>query len=636
MTDQLSISLSTIMRIFDPLGLMSPFRIRGHIIMQNVWKAGSDWKERPPSELCRQFQEWLKDFEMVTLLEIPRCYSPIKLSEASLTLHVFVDAGVDAYAACVYLHIQYGDAVCVRLVAAKARVTPIKYLSIPKQELMSAVLGARLLNSVMKWHRRLNFVDYTCWTDSEVTYKWIVSHHPHKNRVHGTTHRGDQGYNFRRQMATRSYKERIIDYSNHTHEWFVGPEFLYRPEAEWPKSSAKIKDCELVMTISTKNVIVAEDESLIGITNVSANVRANWSLYGRVTAKALRFADHVSIVHPRNQLKGLCSPEEIERAENYLIRKVQSEVYKKEYARLAAGKNSKLASLSVFMCPHHTQLIRCRTRLGENFPFNTRAPPILPNNHELTDSIVRHYHQKHMHVGDNALIGSLRTRVWVVSAKRAVRRCRARVSKSKNSPPPTEFADLPDFRLDISQKPFYYTGSDLFGPLDTYVGRSRHTRQVWIIIFTCLVTRAIYLEVLDEMSTECFLMALDKLWARRGPLKHLYTDNGRNYIGGAAILANDKFQNSLLERKLVWHFSPPYTPQFGGTWERLIKDIKRGLEASIGKCTVSRISLESIIARIESNVNSRPLTDIPVSSLDDAPLTPYLLMTGHPNHPVLD
>jgi hypothetical protein len=68
----------------------------------------------------------------------------------------------------------------------------------------------------------------------------------------------------------------------------------------------------------------------------------------------------------------------------------------------------------------------------------------------------------------------------------------------------------------------------------------------------------------------------------------------------------------------------------------LIKDIKRGLEASIGKFTVPRLSMETAVARIEANVNNRPLTDIPVSSLDDTPITPYLLISGYPNYPILD
>ena len=70
------------------------------------------------------------------------------LKECELSLHVFVDAGSEAYAACVYLRAIHKESVFVRLIAAKGRVAPLKYMSIPKLELMSAVLGARLLNSV--------------------------------------------------------------------------------------------------------------------------------------------------------------------------------------------------------------------------------------------------------------------------------------------------------------------------------------------------------------------------------------------------------------------------------------------------------------------------------------------------------
>ena len=136
------------MRVFDPLGLITPFRICGMMIMQHIWRSGTNWKEPIDEAVANEFNAWLREFDNVTKLQIPRCYIDVPLKECVLSLHVFVDAGSEAYAACVYLRAIHKDAVYVRLIAAKGRVAPIKYLSIPKLELMAGVLGARLLNSV--------------------------------------------------------------------------------------------------------------------------------------------------------------------------------------------------------------------------------------------------------------------------------------------------------------------------------------------------------------------------------------------------------------------------------------------------------------------------------------------------------
>ncbi|XP_070492639.1 uncharacterized protein [Chironomus tepperi] len=641
--------LSTVMRIFDPLGQIAPFRIRGHMIMQHVWRAGTDWKKKPPSDICEEFKKWLKDFNDVAKLEIPRSYSQFPLRDCEVTLHVFVDAGTEAYAACAYIRVQHGDSVTIRLIAAKARVAPLKYMSIPRLELMSGLIGARLLKSVMQWHRRIKFVDYNCWTDSDIVFKWIKTHHlprtaftaPRIAEIQELTSADKWRYVPSKQnVADYATKERSIDYSNSAHEWFNGPAFLYEHPDKWPKQPSTSVTKKIEVNVAISKISNNKLESIQNVlTEISAKVRANWPVLIRVIAKALRFADYLIPQMPKLRRTGQFTNSEISRAENYVIREVQKVVFAEEWKSLQkegkVKKTSQLSSLSPFFC-NQTLLIRATTRLSSNFPLNTRAPPILPNFHEITDSIVNHYHKINLHVGDNSIIAQMRSRVWIINAKRAVRRCRARCLyclKKRIRPSSPRMADLPDFRLDINNKPFFHTGCDLFGPFTVYVGRSRRKIDVHVVIFTCMVTRAVYFEILDDKSTANFLVALDKLWARRGPISHIYSDNGLNFVGAAKVIDKDQLEKGTADKRIIWHFNPPYTPTWGGAWERLIKDVKRGLEASLGKFTVPRLSMEAALARIEANLNNRPLTEVPVSSMDEIPLSPYILMTGYQNYP---
>lgn len=75
-------------------------------------------------------------------------------------------------------------------------------------------------------------------------------------------------------------------------------------------------------------------------------------------------------------------------------------------------------------------------------------------------------------------------------------------------------ADFPDARLRLHKPAFYSTGVDCFGPMMVKVGRRQEKR--WGIIFNCLTIRAVYLDLLRNMDSDAYLMALRRFIARRG------------------------------------------------------------------------------------------------------------------------
>nr|XP_027223343.1 uncharacterized protein LOC113815478 [Penaeus vannamei] len=121
--------LSLIARLFDPLGLISPFVMYAKILFQDIWRLGLDWDELLPKEVQNKFQNWVKSIAALKYWKINRCYFPeMPWKELSgLELHAFGDASEKGYGACVYLRVPLVDGTYqVSLVVARSRVAPIR------------------------------------------------------------------------------------------------------------------------------------------------------------------------------------------------------------------------------------------------------------------------------------------------------------------------------------------------------------------------------------------------------------------------------------------------------------------------------------------------------------------------------
>ncbi|GFY45993.1 reverse transcriptase domain-containing protein [Trichonephila inaurata madagascariensis] len=78
-----------------------------------------------------------------------RCFSPVISGQHNLSIHTFCDASQFAYAAAVFIRIEYSGVAQVNLLAAQSRIAPVKTVTIPRLELLAATVGARLCRSVL-------------------------------------------------------------------------------------------------------------------------------------------------------------------------------------------------------------------------------------------------------------------------------------------------------------------------------------------------------------------------------------------------------------------------------------------------------------------------------------------------------
>ena len=167
--------LSFIARLFDPLGLLTPFIMTAKRLFQETWCLGLGWDHAVPEAIRSRFLRWLDGLSHVKGICVPRSYSAEGWRDVcAITVHVFGDASEVGYGAAVYLRLTLLDgSVVTPLVISRARVTPLKRVSLPRLELLGSLLAARLHKFVFQALKLSAETPYQCWTDSMVVLGWI-------------------------------------------------------------------------------------------------------------------------------------------------------------------------------------------------------------------------------------------------------------------------------------------------------------------------------------------------------------------------------------------------------------------------------------------------------------------------------
>ncbi|GFS69650.1 integrase catalytic domain-containing protein [Nephila pilipes] len=137
-----------------------------------MWKDNILWDREVEDNLKLEFLKWFEELISLKNLPVSRCFSPVISGQQNLNLHTFCDASQFAYAAAVFVRIEYSAVVHVNLLAAKSRVDPIKTVTIPRLQLLAATMGARLCKSVLsalQW----DSVKQRYWTNCTTVLSWI-------------------------------------------------------------------------------------------------------------------------------------------------------------------------------------------------------------------------------------------------------------------------------------------------------------------------------------------------------------------------------------------------------------------------------------------------------------------------------
>ena len=154
-------------------------------------------------------------------------------------------------------------------------------------------------------------------------------------------------------------------------------------------------------------------------------------------------------------------------------------------------------------------------------------------------------------------------------------------------------------------------------------------------------TRAVHLEVANDLFTDCFINCLRRFIGLRGQPLHIYSDNGTNFAGAEKVLrmSLEKWNKQMIEeylrqREIAWSFNPLAASARGGAWKRLIRSVGRILSTLWSpKIPLTDKMLRTFLVEVESNINSRPLVPLSIDAWNNEPLTPnhLLLLRSSPN-----
>ena len=164
--------------MYDPIGLVAPYTVKARLLLKDIWRLnGQQWDDDLPSEIVTKFLDWSQELPSLSDIAIPRAYFQDEVE--ALELHVFGDSSQEVFSAVVFLRARVinknnGPQTKLAFVFGKARVAPMKALTIPKLELQASLLAARLRKEVQK-ALTLDISKTFMWTDSTTVLQWLHS-----------------------------------------------------------------------------------------------------------------------------------------------------------------------------------------------------------------------------------------------------------------------------------------------------------------------------------------------------------------------------------------------------------------------------------------------------------------------------
>ena len=411
-----------------------------------------------------------------------------------------------------------------------------------------------------------------------------------------------------------------------TGRWINGPQFLYLPEDQWPITVPKLSPTE---DLEQRQLIVALTQGNNAEKEIDPKDFSTWRQLIRVTARFYRFAEKIQ--RRRHQLDGREGPltkEELAKAEKFWVKKMQVKLH----SHMEKGE---FKTLSAFV--DNEGVIRVGGRVDAAIvSYETRHPALLPSDHWVSLLIMRHAHQ-FGHNGIAATTAKTRIKYWIIKAAKLSKQVKKQCVFCKQMAKQCEaqiMAELPQMRLAPYTPPFYSTSCDYFGPIMVKVGRGKRDKH-YGVIFTCLNTRAVHLEMATDLSTMEFLQVLRRFFSIRGQPALILSDNGTQFVGAERELREllkglDEVQlkEFCADKGTKWMFITPCAPHQNGCAEALVKTCKKALKTAIGENVLTPFELYTCLLEAGNLVNQRPIGRIPNDPDDGAYLCPNDILLG--------
>lgn len=632
------IILKIMASIFDPLGWVTPFTLWIRKLLRKLWTEKLQWDTPLEGPNLENWLQIVAEINEVQTVKLNRMFFTSEINEHTdeYELHTFVDASAEAMGCVAYLRrVSHNPEVAI--VMAKSRLSPPTKLSVPRLEFCALVLGVRMQNYLVASLDLKEETKRYIWSDSKCVLAWISSNKllPVAVEKHLTEIHNSKVTQFRyvpTDMNPADVASRGALLSDlKTTSWFQGPVWLSLSE-NWPPhtnvtcENTELEQPEKVLFIQGQNEVNIEAPFSLQPENFS-----DWKSLLRRTAYCIWLL-HFKLKKDFIKVK---TPIDYSAARMLWLRWDQRRNGSDQSQILQ--KISHFKNVEVF----HDQngILRCRSRMGNsNLPWDAVEPVVLVKKSHITKLIILDIHQRNYHVGTAHTLATLRKSYWLVHGRREVYRiihsdcfkCKRYQAKPYTLP---KEGPLPEFRIQQTSHPFQNVGIDVFGPAYVVLNRGQDETKLkrWVLLFTCLVVRAIHFEVLEGMDTQDILCAIKRFVARRGTPELILSDNAPQFhlVNGCIQELWYKFSEDtaankyLAEKEIVWKFTPQNAPWMGGAYERLVQITKNAFKRTYGEQTLTDREFCTNITELEGILNNRPIT------YSDRELTTPLLTPNH-------
>ena len=665
------ILLSQVAGLYDPLGLVTPLKQKGVILVRQAFQEAGKltketWDEPLSAELRWKAMNLFAEYTRLSEVKFHRSITPSGWKDKPWGI-TFSDGSCDSYGAVLYLRWETPEGVVCRLVESKAKLTPVDQKGDPvKAEICGAVFATRLKGYMLK-HGRLEIDKWYHFVDSQTVLGAIQKESYgfqtfFANRVGEIQKAGPvtdwwwiAGANNIADVITRGCAPEFLEEGS---RWQAGPHFLSTPVENWPMKSAsevaaaareavgklqrkaftavttraqakktspptnpveekagdavpKTPDLTTSTVESNRNPIKLWGAPLVGLVNLK-----KYSSLNKLVSVIGYVRRALSVWSPRGTKPPASSKWEV-------LSVAERKTAFRELC-LAAQKGVEFPTTTINRLVVHTEessgLLLCHGRV-QTLNKESTGVPLLPYKHWVSTLLTEQAHRAN-HEGVAGTLLRVREKAWIIQGPRIARNvidsclhCRKTRAKMCQQ----VMSVLPPERT-TPAAPFEYTTLDLFGPYSIRDAvRKRTSKKAWGVVFSCMASRAIHADVVEDLSTEGFLKTFHRFTALRGHPRKLWSDSGTNFVGAkpaleelSEYLANidkDKVQTKAAEAGTdwAWTFHPADSPHRNGAAEAAVRVVKRALSSVGLEGNLTALEFQTLLYLAANLSNERPI-----------------------------
>lgn len=686
--------LSVINSQYDPLGFLAPVMVTAKLILQKVWIRQSNiikklpsqaemkkaykqaWKWQIDDDILAEWQVWLKNIkELGDGIEIPRCLHDNKPIQKQCLIGSS-DASKVAIGCTVHLYTAYEDGTSTcRLVVGKSKIVD-ETQSLARRELDGATMLAKLMHSVEKIILPSKSYDVILYCDSTICLSWI-SGQPQNYKVYvanrvetiQSLYPSKFWHYIESEKNASDLNTRGITVKQLREKWYK----LYYEGGNLtdtirscvipPKPDFKTTQCVDLDEVKPSQVAQVKFVTAMIVTNVKSQnvIDQLFERYSsvekilRIIAYLLRwvkkFRDKLPATFRQSHCTKLIFHSEKCDALNCVLARIQQQEWSKDYWQLAAGKTLHHKSYLASFFPYYdkqTKMIHSRSRLQQAPTLSERAknPCLLPKKNVLLDKLLMWFHVSHKHQRDSHLIYQLRLEgMWVIHAKSAVHRVvkQCRSCRVQHAEYCTQKIDhIPHTRLQVEAPAFSYLTFDPVGPFQCQEAdqQSDPPYKVWAVCYCCLVTRAVHIILVKDLTTESIIRTLRIMAATYNTPRYILCDSFRSHLKAKqefeavySLPALHVLEAEFKKQNVEFAIGIPKAHHHMGAHEALIRLIRNVLHQTVERRVLPYEEMSCVLQEVAGVINRRPYGKTELMSTkrpqQEVILSPFAMLHGY-------